>query len=136
MATWPARGIGGMSLAESTGAAAVAMRVAPAFSHAAKPQHRECTTMTTTSQPKDTAPHVEPRESAASPERRGPISAEQPGRASHAPGGGELDSIPDDQARKVVPDDPRQTEARDPAGKPWPDGHDAPDDSGNRPRPL
>ncbi|AOI67679.1 hypothetical protein WT21_03655 [Burkholderia territorii] len=92
--------------------------------------------MTKSSQPKDTAPHVEPRESAASPERRGPIPGEPPGRPGHAPGGGELDSIPDDQARKVVPDDPRQTEARDPAGKPWPEGHDSPDDSGNRPRPL
>ncbi|MBE0629714.1 MAG: hypothetical protein IH603_09010, partial [Burkholderia vietnamiensis] len=45
-------------------------------------------------------------------------------------------SIPDDQARKVVPDDPRQTAARDPSDKPWPDGHDAPDDAGDRPRPL
>ncbi|KWE49856.1 hypothetical protein [Burkholderia sp. MSMB2157WGS] len=77
------------------------------------------------------------REAADAPDRRKPT----PGRAStvrsgHASGGGELDTIPDDQARKVVPDDPRQTEARDPAGKPWPDEHDAPDDSGNRPRPL
>ncbi|QTO51893.1 hypothetical protein [Burkholderia latens] len=92
--------------------------------------------MTKTRQPKDTAAHVEPRESADSPERRGPIPADSPTRAGHAPGGGELDSIPDDQARKVVPDDPRATEVRDPAGKARPDGHDAPDDSGNRPRPL
>ncbi|RKU00112.1 hypothetical protein C7H84_26945 [Burkholderia sp. Nafp2/4-1b] len=92
--------------------------------------------MTEIRQPKDTAAHVEPRESAAAPERRGPVPDEPPGRPGHAPGGGELDSIPDDQARKVVPDDPRQTEARDPAGKRWPDTHDKPDDSGDRPRPL
>ncbi|WP_269507903.1 hypothetical protein [Burkholderia sp. IMCC1007] len=66
--------------------------------------------------------------------------AAPPGRTAttpgHAPGGGELDAIPDSDARKVVPDDPRETEARDPTGKPWPERHDAPDDSGNRPRPL
>ncbi|MBR8457900.1 hypothetical protein KDW07_12140 [Burkholderia dolosa] len=82
-----------------------------------------------TADPRDAAGTA--AESKTKDRRREPASP--PG---HAPGGGELDSIPDDQARKVVPDDPRETQARDPAGKPWPDEHDAPDDSGNRPRPL
>ena len=93
--------------------------------------------MTQDSQRQDPASPDAAHETADTPERRNPTrGGESTARPGHAPGGGELDSIPDDQARKVVPDDPRQTEAHDPAGKPWPDEHDAPDDSGNGPRPL
>ncbi|HDR9005065.1 TPA: hypothetical protein QDA99_004683 [Burkholderia vietnamiensis] len=88
--------------------------------------------MTRASQPNDR----DARGPARTPEPRGGTQAEPARPPGHAPGGGELDSIPDDQARKVVPDDPRQTAARDPSDKPWPDGHDAPDDAGDRPRPL
>ncbi|MDR8052526.1 hypothetical protein [Burkholderia cenocepacia] len=87
-------------------------------------------------QRQDTASPDAARETADASDRPGPGGESSTARPDHAPGGGELDTIPDDQARKVVPDDPRQTEAREPAGKPWPDEHDAPDDSGNRPRPL
>ncbi|EPS1223880.1 hypothetical protein QZN01_16190 [Burkholderia cenocepacia] len=94
--------------------------------------------MTQDIQRRNTASPDAAREAADAPNRRNPTpgGGESTARPGHAPGGGELDTIPDDQARKVVPDDPRQTEVRDPAGQPWPDEHDAPDDSGNRPRPL
>lgn len=93
--------------------------------------------MTQDSRRQDPASPDAARETGNAPDRRSPTpGSESTARRGHAPGGGELDSIPDDQARKVVPDDPRETEARDPAGQPWPDEHDAPDDSGNRPRPL
>ncbi|MBR8440114.1 hypothetical protein [Burkholderia cenocepacia] len=94
--------------------------------------------MTEHSQRQDPASPDAAREAADAPQRRNPTpgGGESTARPGHAPGGGELDTIPDDQVRKVVPDDPRQTEVRDPAGQPWPDEHDAPDDSGNRPRPL
>ncbi|KVE10078.1 hypothetical protein [Burkholderia anthina] len=93
--------------------------------------------MTQDTQRQHTASPDAARETTDAPDRRKPApDGESTARRGHAPGGGEIDTIPDGQARKVVPDDPRQTEVRDPAGKPWPDGHDAPDDSGNRPRPL
>ncbi|MBR8236127.1 hypothetical protein K6W26_01195 [Burkholderia sp. AU42008] len=93
--------------------------------------------MTRDSQRQDTAsPDAASDAADAQGRRRSAPSGESTARPGHAPGGGELDTIPDDQAHKVVPDDPRQTEVRDPAGKPWPGEHDAPDDSGERPRPL
>lgn len=54
----------------------------------------------------------------------------------HAPGGGEIDRVPDEAADKVAPRDPRETQTRDPGSKPWPDELDRPDAAGDRPRPL
>lgn len=74
----------------------------------------------------------QPLQPAEPPHR--PEAGRPPG---HAPGGGELDAIPDADVGKVAPDDPRETEVRDPANdKPWPEEHDGPDDAGDRPRPL
>jgi hypothetical protein len=76
---------------------------------------------------------------AASSPNRERHSSEQP----HAPGSGEpLHSIPDEDADRVVPRDPAETQAHTPGesskpgGSPYPPGHDRPDQSGNRPKPL
>lgn len=52
------------------------------------------------------------------------------------PGGSNLNDIPDDDAPKVVPNDVRETTAREPGSKPFPDELDRPDPSGTRPTPL
>ncbi|USB88208.1 hypothetical protein NBG98_35385, partial [Burkholderia cenocepacia] len=62
--------------------------------------------MTEHSQRQDPASPDAAREAADAPQRRNPTpgGGESTARPGHAPGGGELDTIPDDQARKVVPD--------------------------------
>jgi hypothetical protein len=75
---------------------------------------------------------------AASPSRE-----HNPSDKPHAPGSGTpLHTIPDEQADRVVPRDPRETQAHapgessHPGGSPYPPEHDKPDQSGNRPKPL
>ena len=78
------------------------------------------------------------------PEHAAPPSRDRnPSDKPHAPGSSTpLHTIPDDQADRVVPRDPRETQAHQPGesshpgGSPYPPEHDKPDQSGNRPKPL
>jgi hypothetical protein len=72
-----------------------------------------------------------------------PSRERSPSDKPHAPGSGApLHSIPDSDADRVVPRDPRETQAHapgessKPGGSPYPPEHDGPDPSGNRPKPL
>jgi hypothetical protein len=86
----------------------------------------------------DTMTSEADRESAASPSRE-----QTPPAKPTAPGSGTpLHTIPDEQADRVVPRDPRETQAHEPGesshpgGSPFPPDHDGADQSGNRPKPL
>lgn len=79
-----------------------------------------------------------PNESAASPSRE-----RNPSNPPHSPGSGTpLHTIPDEQAERVVPRDPRETQAHEPGASskpgdsPYPPEMDTPDQSGKRPTPI
>ena len=72
-----------------------------------------------------------------------PSRERNPSNAPHTPGSGApLHTIPDEQADRVVPHDPRETQAHEPGesskpgGSPYPPELDRPDQSGKRPTPL